>query len=374
MKRIKLTAALAAAALLACVSCEKKDPDSGVPADKPEVTVSVTMTGEAEEGSLAGILVLNNGTFSGNDASVSLIKEDGSTEADVFLSVNGRRLGDTAQDIILHEDRIYIAVYGSKTIFITDRKLRLLGSIDAYASNGVKLSPRCFAASDGRLYFTYYEGWLGEYNPSDGKTRCVKVGPNPEGLACCGGRIFVANSGGMAYETGYNNTVSVVNAAGMTEESVVITGCNPQNIVAFPDKGRVYILNWGNYGDIPASLQMYDIEKDEISYAGYEGVRNICRGPGDTMYVVCGTYNADWQAEAVIWKHDMAEDKSAGRLCEASFAPYYSVSYTPGTQRLYIGLSDYMTEGSVTALDTQGNAAGTWNTRGLNPVKAITLR
>lgn len=371
----QLLAAALSAAAFAFVSCEKNTPELPVPDDIPGVTVSVTMTGEATPGSLEGTLLLNNGVYAGNNATITFIKNDYTLEESVFLSANGRGLGDTAQDIILFGDRIYIAVYGSKTIFITDRNLKTVGSIDAVTDSGARLSPRCFAAADGRLYFTYYEGWLAEYNPSDGKTRCVKVGPNPEGLACCGGRIFVANSGGMAYMTGYNNTVSVVNASEMKEESVITTNCNPQNIVVSPDGRRIYILSWGNYNDIPASLQEYDIEKGRLSDTGYENVTSICRGPGDTMYVVCGTYDTSYKAEAVIWKHDMASDRNAGRLSADSFYPYYSISFCPESQRLYIGLSDYnLTLGDVIALDTDGNTVRRWSPHGLNPQKAIVVK
>ena len=48
---------------------------------------------------------------------------------DYFLAQNGRGLGDTAQDMIVYGDKMYIAVYGESTIEVTDLKAKSIKQV-----------------------------------------------------------------------------------------------------------------------------------------------------------------------------------------------------------------------------------------------------
>ena len=58
-----------------------------------------------------------------------------------FKEANGKNLGDLAQDMLVYKERLYIAVYNSKILFVTDLEGKILGEIVATA-DGKTLSPR----------------------------------------------------------------------------------------------------------------------------------------------------------------------------------------------------------------------------------------
>ncbi len=89
--------------LLLLFSC-KDTPD-----DSNELSISL------EE----GILILNEGTFTFSNASISFIKDD-SVYQNIFQTQNNRSLGDVAQSITFHEDKAYIVVNNSHKIEIVD--------------------------------------------------------------------------------------------------------------------------------------------------------------------------------------------------------------------------------------------------------------
>ena len=116
---------------------------------------------------------------------------------DAVQSVNpGTRLGDTATDVVVHGNHMYVAVSASHTIEVFDRTTGV--------SNGrLRLSPAeepyrlCFA-NDTTAYCTNLtDDSITEFNPKTLQTRVarVSVGPAPEGIASNGRHLFVANSG-----------------------------------------------------------------------------------------------------------------------------------------------------------------------------------
>ena len=83
-----------------------------------------------------------------------------------------------------------------------------------------KSQPRYFAACDGKVFVSYYDGYIARIDTATLEVDAmVKVGRNPEQLAVCNGYLYVANSGGMDLNTalGCDNTVSVVNLSTFTE-------------------------------------------------------------------------------------------------------------------------------------------------------------
>ena len=81
MKRILLTILAAASILTACGRSNTEIPE-------------VTSTGN--------VLVLNNGNWGGNDASITLYdSKTGTITANAFQKANGQNLGDLGQDILV---------------------------------------------------------------------------------------------------------------------------------------------------------------------------------------------------------------------------------------------------------------------------------
>lgn len=353
MKRIFNVAALVFTVIFA-LSCRKDDPrEEPVP-------------------SLEGVLVLNNGNWGSNDASLSLYDPvSGTVSGGMFLKANGQMLGDLGQDILRCGDELYIAVNGSRVIFITDLELNMKTAVEASAG-GSKLSPRCLVGAGGKVYVTYYEGYLGEIDTQTYSVRTTPVGPNPDGLAYAGGRLFVANSGGYLPE--FNNTVSVVDAAAFKETSTIEINCNPAAVVANGDGSLVYVMSFGNFTDIQPKLQVIDVSSYKLTDLDYPDVKGIAMGRDDTMLVVTGGYDENWNIAGTVWKHDAGTNARLGKFTQEAINPYYSISADPATGSVFVGTSDYMTNGDVCFFDASGTLVAKFDTGGLNPQKCLLLR
>ena len=347
--RIILFATFAALAITAC----------------EDVSLIVEPTG------IEGILVLNNGNWGANDASLSLYDpEAGAVTGDMFLTANNQHLGDLGQDMAVVGEDIYIAVNGSKVIFVTDRDLKIKKTIEA-SEGGAKLSPRCFAAAGGKVYVTYYEGYLGEIDPSTYNVRTTAVGPNPDGVAYAGGKLYVANSGG--YLPTFNNTVSVVDAASFKEVATIEVNCNPAAAVASGNGKYVYVNSYGNYADIQPKLQAIDIASSKAIDLDYTDVKGIAMGKNDELMVVTGSYDENWNIAGTVWRHNATTNSKAGKFSDTVTTPYYSISADPETGYVFVGTSDYTTNGDVWWFDENGKLKGKFDSKGLNPQKVIYL-
>ena len=90
---------------------------------------------------------------------------------DYFLAQNGRGLGDTAQDMIVYGDKMYIAVYGESTIEVTDLKAK---SIKQVKTEG---QPRYMVSEGGKVYISYYNGYVDRLDTASLEVEAkVKVG------------------------------------------------------------------------------------------------------------------------------------------------------------------------------------------------------
>ena len=350
MKISKLIA-LAALAALTFTACEKTDPVEPV-------------TG------IKGALVLNNGNWGANDASMALYNPDTkSVTGGVFFNVNGRHLGDVGQDMLTYDDDIYIAVNNSQVIFITDRDLKVRMPLEV-TKDGVRLSPRCFTTGGGKIYVTFYEGYLGEIDPASYNVRLTEVGPNPDGAAYAGGNIYVANSGGYLAPT-YNNTVSVVSASSFRETATIEVNCNPAEIVASRDGRYVYVTSYGDFAAIPHKFQVIDTRTAAVSDLDYDNVIKIAMGKDDEMLVVTGDYDENWNIAGTIWKHDASSNSSKGKFTESVISPFYSISADTATGYVFVGTSDYISNGDVLFFDASGKQIDKFDSQGLNPQKVL---
>lgn len=351
MKKLFYFAAVAAAAFLA-VSCQKENNEEPIP-------------------SLEGVLVLNNGNWGANDASISLYDTESKTvSAGMFRKANGQMLGDLGQDILKCGDELYIAVNGSKVIFVTDLELNIKKAIEV-SDAGSKLSPRSLAYSGGKVYVTYYEGYLGEIDTQTYSVRTTAVGPNPEGVAYAKGKLYVANSGG--YLPGYNNTVSVVDAASLKETSTIEVNCNPAAVVTNSDGSFVYVTSFGNYADIQPKLQVIETSSSKVSDVDYADVKSIAMGKGDVLLVVTGGYDENWNIAGTVWKHNAKTNAKIGKFTDELISPYYSISADSATGVVFVGTSDYMTNGDVYFFDVSGKQVDKFDSQGLNPQKCLYL-
>ena len=163
------------------------------------------------------LLILCEGLWGMNNASLSLL-DHGVLTNHWFQQQNpGERLGDTANDILqVNDTLIAISVNWSNIV----QYIRPDGTAIA-ATENIPNNRRLATDGRGFLYVTSYadHGYVAKI---DLRTKLVvdtcHVGYEPEGIAYYDGRLYVANTGGYSTQTqdhGYEQTVSVVDAQTM---------------------------------------------------------------------------------------------------------------------------------------------------------------
>lgn len=170
-------------------------------------------------------VVLNEGNMGSNNAALSALDIlTGAIDNAWFQHINGRKLGDQAQDMVAYGSKIYVTVTESNTLEAIDP----VTGVSVQRSMG-SLKPRSIAAHGGKLYITCY-------NPPcvvrvDATTlaiedTCLLGDYRPEGIAIAQGKAFVA---GAYHKSDYNrldNRVYVVDLTVFDTLPAIMAGSN----------------------------------------------------------------------------------------------------------------------------------------------------
>lgn len=214
-------------------------------------------------------LVLCEGSWGGNDASLArLATDDGTAEVEWFEAGNGRGLGDVAQDMVLCGGKAYVTVTFSNS----------LEAVDTASGRSVRhamgnLHPRYITVDGSRLYISCYEGHqVVAYDTADLDTPAATytLGDyQPEGVAVAGGKLFVASSWiqqqNQQYD--YDSVVYVFDLASGTLAGTVTVGLNPQNVLAMDDNHVAVNYN-GDYGGHPAGCAIIEVTGMSVEQTG----------------------------------------------------------------------------------------------------------
>ncbi len=218
------------------------------------------------------IILLNEGNWQSDNGRITYFENGKVVSNQWFREKNGFKLGDTPNDIIaVNDNLIAIAVNWSNIVqFITPEGKAVAATEDV--PNNRKL------ATDGDyLYLSSYghecgiDGHFAEFQKGfvakiDVRTfkvvAAVEVGYEPEGIAFYKGHLFVANTGGYAFQEAhdYETTVSIIDAATMEVVRTVDTG--QINLYGkMSQSGRYLCINSpGDYYDIQAATIIFDCE------------------------------------------------------------------------------------------------------------------
>ena len=320
------------------------------------------------------LFVLNEGQMGSNNASLDMLRiSDANYITGVFKKMNpseGASLGDVGNDIAVIGDEIWIAVNNSGIVEVLSAK-------DETELAAIQVPmPRCLAYDDNYVYVSSWNGAVAVYGPDwsvdaeksknprgavyriDRKTKKldgkgVEVGYQPEGLAVCKGKLYVANSGGIASSLppaySYDKTVSVIDAGTFVLEKSIDAEINLQKVFA-DSKGNVYINSFGNYYSIHSGL--WQIKSDGsvhkvADYASYVAFHD------DTVYCIGNENEFDYTAPAktTAWKCRNGA-KEAWNIDLGGGNPY-AVAALPGNCFVIADAGDYYNPGTV-SLFTDG--------------------
>lgn len=316
-----------------------------------------------------GFLVLNEGLFQLNNASMSWIDlTNGTVNNQIFEERTGRQLGDTGNDMLVYGAKLYVVTSVSSTLEVLEAKTLKPIKQMAIEENGTPQQPQNLTAINGKIYFSTFAGkvWCVDTTNLEVATK-IEVGLNPDRIANDGQYIYVSNSGGLNYPT-YDSTISVINPVNNMEIKKIVTDTNPGEIVAAAD-GNVYVLTRGNYSDVP--FKMHKINTSTLTKDTTYSLEVAHLIPYSSAYLIIGYTNES--GKEVLAKFNMATQKiEVDNFIDIStYSLFYGIQYLP--KKFQFALKDanaYTNSGKVLIYSATGSLLATYSV-GLNPNKII---
>lgn len=218
------------------------------------------------------IILLNEGTWQADNGRISYFENGRIVSNQWFRDVNKRKLGDTPNDIIqIRPNLIAIAVNWSNIIQFIDAKGNAVAATEDVPNNRD-------LATDGEFLYvssyghecatanglkTFVKGFVAKIDiTSFNVVDAVEVGYEPDGIAIYKGKLFVANTGGYAFQENheYEKTVSVID----TETMKVVRNIDTGQINLFgklSQSGQYLCINSpGDYYDVGAATIIMDCQ------------------------------------------------------------------------------------------------------------------
>lgn len=308
-------------------------------------------------------LVLNEGSWGGNNASLSLLNSDnGDIANDWFSQSNGRGMGDVAQDIVVYGSHAYATVTFSNSLEAIDLATGKSNRIDFGEGQSERFfRPRSIAAANGQLFISCYGSRsvvsvdtlsLLAYPATTGAIRTCPLGDYlPEGLAVAGNRLFVASSwiSDENQNYTYDNKVYVIDIDAFTIVDTLTVGLNPQQVVAI-DASHVAVNYNGNYGNQPAGCAIIDANTLSVSQTGL-GLTGITAANG-MLYGYCRQgYGAG--SSATYWR--LSPSSSERSQVAISIGNPYSINVNPVNGDILVTTDgNYTANGDVMCFSADG--------------------
>ena len=228
------------------VSCAK-DETTSRDADLAGVNVAV---GE-KNSPFSKLFVLNEGNFQKNNSTLDFFRfSNGNYISDAFGSMNPavvQGLGDTGNDLVLHEGKLWAVMNASGAVNVIDpRDESLIKTIHIP-------DPRYIAFDKTYAYVSSYAGAVYGGEETVGRVYriamstysvdgTVEVGCQPEGIAVVGNKLYVANSGGYNYV--HEKTISVIDLATFKVTGSIEVASNLHFLNA-DSQGNLWVSTYG---------------------------------------------------------------------------------------------------------------------------------
>lgn len=218
------------------------------------------------------IILLNEGNWQSDNAKVTYFEDGKVVSNQWFRDKNGYKIGDTPNDIVqINSDLIAISVNWSNIIQFIRPDGTAVAATEDVPNN------RCLATDGKYVYVTSYghecgtisgtktfsKGYVAKIDAQTYKVvSATEVGYEPEGIACYAGHLFVANTGGYAFQEDhpYETTVTVLNAETMEKVRDIDTGCI--NLYGKMSASGKYLCvnSTGDYYDVEAATIILDCD------------------------------------------------------------------------------------------------------------------
>lgn len=334
-----------------------------------DLTSIVPKQGEPVPGNGA-LYILCDGNYSLNNSTLSVYDfNSGTLAADFFQVKNGRKLGDTGNDLQRYGSKLYLVMNGSSQVEVVDARTGLSLKQIPFFNGSAARQPRSIAFWKDKAYVCSFDGTVARIDTTSLVIEAfVKVGRNPDGIAASNNKLYVSNSGGLDYGSNlsYDHTVSVISTETFTEIKRIDVGINPSRIKA-DNFGYVYVSVRGDYKSIPGKWICMDTQSDEVAATYDFAVTNFDLS-GDRAYFY--RYNDDTKESSIgvfnlrtktIETNAFIQD---GTLLKTP----YGITADPESGAVFItDAGDYVSSGDVYCFSESGVLAYKLTNVGINP-------
>ena len=330
-----------------------------------------TSTDAITDDDTAEIYILSEGLFNLNNSTLARYSfTSGTFLEDYFTTMNGRGLGDTANDMDIYGSKLYIVVNVSSTVEIVDIGTGLsLAQLSLTDETGSSRQPRAVAFDEGKAYVCSYDGTVARIDTATMEIDAwATAGRNPEDLCVQDGKLYVSNSGGLDWEgIGVDNTVSVIDLSTFTETKQIEVGPNPGKILPGPDH-TVWVAIFGE-----------DIEQGDYQFVEIDSETDTRTAVYDEKvmdfaidHTVAYLYNYDYQTEETAFK---VMDLTTREILSDTFITDgteivrpYSIQVNPYSGNIYITEAyNYQVDGDLYCFSPSGEMQFCLSGVGLNP-------
>lgn len=327
------------------------------------------------------VLVLCEGLWGMDNASISYIDSTSVTNYWFRQQNPGMKLGDTANDIIqVNDTLIAISVNWSNIIQYIHPDGTAVAATEDIPNN------RRLATDGQYLYCTSYanQGYVAKI---DLRTKQIvdscTTGYEPEGVAYYDGRLYVANTGGYASSGGhaYESTVSVIDAATMTELRRIDTGCI--NLYGTMSQSGQYLCinSAGDYYNIAPKTVIMNMKTEEIKVFDFPATYNCEFGGifytiGSAYSYVTGEYEYSIHTinpASLTATEGLGEYSKAEETIKQMTSPY-GIYISPYSGRLYVSdARSNVLNGYIYEFSSDGSLLRKILLEGLNPAHFLAL-
>ncbi len=387
MKRILFICSLAAMVLTGCEIVEFGPKGPAETPSKDEQLTGTQVDVSAIPAGIRKVFMLNEGGMGSNNATLDFLRvSDGNYVTGAFRKMNPEirdGLGDVGNDVAVHGDELWVVVNNSGIVEVLSAK-------DETEIAAIRVATPRFVAFDDT--YAYVTSWAGAYangnsdagyyvitdykNPKGQVYRInltskrvegsVEVGYQPEGIALKDGKLYVANSGGIASQLppdyAYDKTVSIIDTKTFTVTKTVDVQVNLKNVYS-DGAGNIYVTCLGDFWSVHSGLYMLDRSDAVKHVSDYVSVAAVKDG---TVYCVGTEDEFDWSGAPKIWKAFSCKNGTKSALSlPVSATALYGLCALDGSTFLVSDAGDYFNPGTVSLY---ANGAKAWTvTAGVCP-------
>ena len=366
----KLLYLLVCVVAFALASCTPDPlPDDPTPDDPTTDTIVPTDTIEPAFALPHGVFVINEGTFTYANSSLTFYDPEADTVANnLFYRANGAPIGDVGESLTLIDGKLYIVVNNSNYIYKVDANTIYCDLTQPYMLTDF-VSPRyMLPLAPNKAYVSDLANtalWI--VNPQDmTHTGTIDMGKSTETMVLVGNEVYVSNWSKYYVEGMENNTVQVIDANNDIKVSDITVG-KEHNCMVVDKNGMVWVLCEGGMFDYPdpGLPELWKIDpatKQATMIKQFtETALNLAIDTeGTHLYYVRG---GDWVSSGDL--HRVSIDNPTEEdnfVIPAEGKMFYKVFVNPNNGDIYISDSkNYTTNGTVYRYSSDGVLLGSFD-------------